>query len=142
MDTQVDIIRLATLLKSKRGSKGLRAVAQEIGGVSASTLSRIERGEVPDLDTFIRLCRWLDVSPQEFVPGFAAEDDRNHKQLPMPERIAVHLRADRTLDQDTIEALVRMVRLAYNAASKGELNGRNPDDDETRVQSVGRKKGR
>lgn len=28
-------------------------------GVSASTLCRLERGTVPDMDTFVKICRWL-----------------------------------------------------------------------------------
>lgn len=45
---------------------GLREAAKQIG-VSSSTLSRIERGEVPSLETFFTLCDWMDVSPADFV---------------------------------------------------------------------------
>jgi transcriptional regulator with XRE-family HTH domain len=104
---------------AKRDGRGLRATAAEIGGVSASTLSRIEQGKVPDLDTFLRLCRWLGVSPEEFTEGppiKAAEDDGQRVDV-----IAAHLRADRTLDRATARALERMVRLAYQAAAADRL---------------------
>ena len=52
----VDIRKLAALLRAKRGRRGLREIADEIGGVSASTLSRLEQGNTPDLETFARLC--------------------------------------------------------------------------------------
>ena len=38
--------------------ESLRETGAQIG-VSAATLSRIERGEKPDIDTFMRICKWL-----------------------------------------------------------------------------------
>lgn len=35
----------------------LRAAAKQLG-FSYSTLSRLERGEKPDIDTFVKLCQW------------------------------------------------------------------------------------
>ena len=35
----------------------LRDAAKELG-FSAATLSRIERAEKPDIDTFVRVCQW------------------------------------------------------------------------------------
>lgn len=55
MQSTLNTELLAGMLKNKRGNKGLRAVADEIGGVSFATLSRIEQGKVPDVDTFINL---------------------------------------------------------------------------------------
>src|SRR5207253_9358400 len=63
LDTQY----LAALIKTKRGNRGLREIAQEIGDVSPSTLSRIENGKLPDMDTFLRICDWLHVSSEEFI---------------------------------------------------------------------------
>lgn len=119
MTQTFDSHRLAAMVIAKRGSRGLRAAASEIGGVSASTLSRIEQGKVPDLDTFLRLCRWLEVSPEEFTenpPSTVAKDSGQRVDV-----IAAHLRADRTLDRATARALERMVRLAYEAAAANRL---------------------
>lgn len=116
---EVDGHRLAALVAAKRGRKGLRATADEIGGVSASTLSRVEQGKVPDLDTFVRLCRWLDVSPNDLIDD--VPEDESENDGPQVEVIAAHLRADRTLDKDTSRALEKMIRLAYKAASQGQL---------------------
>ena len=60
---------LQLMLKDKRGNKGLRAIAQEIGGVSFATLSRIEQGKIPDVDTFVKICKWLGVSTDTFIIG-------------------------------------------------------------------------
>jgi transcriptional regulator with XRE-family HTH domain len=125
MTQTFDSHRLAVMVIAKRGGRGLRATATEIGGVSASTLSRVEQGKVPDLDTFLQLCRWLGVSPDEFTenpPTTVAEDSGQRVDI-----IAAHLRADRTLDRATARALERMVRLAYQAAAANRLP---PADDE------------
>lgn len=127
MTTEIDIQALATSLKRQRGKKGLRIAAQEIGDVSAATLSRVEQGKVPDLDTFIKLCRWLNMSPDEFIVGYNRDDEqidssaRASQSATTPEIIAAHLRTDRTLDPDTAEALIKMIELAYQAALRGDI---------------------
>ena len=122
MDSKVNMAELAALLKARRGTRGLRAIAEEIGGVSASTLSRVEQGKLPDLETFIRLCRWLGVSPDRFIPGLQ-ETPNDTPAAPQTKRdiITAHLRTDRTLDPKTAEALVAMIQLAYDALARGEL---------------------
>jgi transcriptional regulator with XRE-family HTH domain len=82
-------------------------------------LSRIESGRLPDLDTFLRLCRWLDASAEEFTGVVPFEPPA--AEAPRVEVIAAHLRADRTLDRRTARALEQMVRLAYRAAAASEL---------------------
>jgi transcriptional regulator with XRE-family HTH domain len=125
MNETVDIRRLAALLKAKRGRRGLREVAAEIGDVSASTLSRVELGKVPDLDTFVRICQWLSVPPDQFFPARAQQEAGAEAQavrgMSTPEIITAHLRADRELAPETADALATMIRLAYNAVANGEL---------------------
>jgi transcriptional regulator with XRE-family HTH domain len=101
LDTQ----RFADMLKAKRGNMGLRAVAEEIGGVSASTLSRIEQGNLPDIDTYFRICNWLGVSTDFF--SFTNEVSNTS------ELVVAHLRADKTLPSETSDALIKMINLAY-----------------------------
>lgn len=110
MSSQLDTIKLASMLKSKRGSKGLRAVAEEIGGVSASTLSRIEQGNIPDVDTYFSLCNWLEVSTDFFT--IKGSSGKSTSDL-----VVAHLRADKVLSPDVSEALIKMINLAY-ASSK------------------------
>ena len=122
--SQVNLAKLSATLRTKRGDKGLRAVAEEIGDVSASTLSRIEQGNVPDLDTFMKICCWLGVPPDEFgtqgqqakFAAGAAASDADTSQL-----IEAHFRAEKILPPDTIAALSEMIRLAYKAANEGKL---------------------
>lgn len=127
MESEINIQDLATHLRSKRGKRGLREVAEEVGGVSASTLSRIEQGKLPDLDTFIRICRWLGVSTSMFIiGGEQSQENRSFTTevegaINNPQTITVHLRADRTLDPKTAKALAHLIQLAYDAIERGEL---------------------
>ena len=117
----VDVPKLAALLRAKRAERGLREVAAEIGGVSASTLSRLEQGNLPDLETFMRLCNWLRVSADDFK--ISTRRARASKVAPsVPEFVEAHLRADRTLPPKAIDALSHMIKLAYDAAQHGKLS--------------------
>jgi transcriptional regulator with XRE-family HTH domain len=97
---------LSKMIKSKRADKGLRETAAEIGNVSVSTLSRVENGNLPDIDTYMRLCKWLEVSVDFFATDETA--DASKKQL-----VVANLRADKTLPKEIAEALIKMVNLAY-----------------------------
>lgn len=121
MGTQIKIQEFATMLRERRGNRGLREVAKEIGGVSASTLSRIEQGKLPDLDTFVSICRWLGIPPEEFMVGYDTNTEDTKKVIDTRQFVAAHLRADRTLDPKVAEALVQMINLAYEAAMRGEI---------------------
>lgn len=71
----MDISALAQQMLVRRGSLGVRAAARE-AGVSPATLSRVENGHVPDLETFEKICRWLGEDPNNFLAvqpaGFSA----------------------------------------------------------------------
>ncbi len=115
MSSQIDIEKLSTFLKSKRGNRGLRTVAEEIGDMTASTLLRIEQGQVPNLEAFMSICDWLGVQPQQFINSAKHTNDNT------PDIVAAHLRADKTLAPETADALVKMIHLAYVAARGGDL---------------------
>lgn len=107
--SNIDTKKLSDMIRSKRGEKGLREVAKEIGNVSSSTLSRIEQGNLPDIDTYVQLCKWLEVSTDFFT-----ENAENTTE----KRIVAHLRADKALPKETSEALIKMIKLAYKAHDK------------------------
>lgn len=62
----MDVSDLGALLSRKRGNQGIRAAAKEIG-ISPSTLSRIEKGHVPDVGTLEKVCAWLEEEPSKFT---------------------------------------------------------------------------
>ena len=119
--SSVDITRFAAMVKAKRANRPLRVVAAEVGGVTASTLSRIERENAPDLESFMRLCGWLGVSADAFRPPALSE---TVTALSMPDKIEANLRADRILPTDAVEALSQMIRFAYKAVSEGKLRSK------------------
>jgi len=57
---------LASLVLQTRGSMGIRAAAKEIG-ISPTTLSRIERGHIPDIKTLDKVCAWIGEDPAKFT---------------------------------------------------------------------------
>jgi transcriptional regulator with XRE-family HTH domain len=105
----IDTQKLSEMIRSKRGEKGLREIAKEIGDVSSSTLSRIEQGNLPDIDTYVRLCKWLEVPTDFFTENATDTTER---------KIVAHLRADKALPKETAEALIKMIKLAYKAHDK------------------------
>jgi transcriptional regulator with XRE-family HTH domain len=98
---------LGPLVKTKRGNKKLRETAKEIG-IGPATLMRVESGHTPDLHTFGKICKWLDIDPGEFL-GFKGEKSSPQD---MPLVLSAHFRAERASDPKTIEALAQMISLA------------------------------
>lgn len=110
MSTVLDTRKFSEMVRSKRGNTGLRLLAQNIG-VSASTLSRIEQGNLPDIDTYLKLCDWLEVSSDYFTSASKVPEGGKNG-------VIAHLRADQSLPPETAEALIQMVNLAYASATK------------------------
>lgn len=101
-------------LEQARAGRGVRVVAREIG-VSPATLSRVERGYMPDLETFGRICRWLKVDPAEVLGVKQVASKRPSA--------AVHFRKDQALHPDTAQALAEMILAAQRALMATEMEG-------------------
>jgi transcriptional regulator with XRE-family HTH domain len=87
----------------------LRETAAEIA-ISPATLLRVESGRMPDIPTFGKLCRWLQLDPKSFL-GLPEQD------LARPETSTVmsaHFKAERNPQEATIRALAQMLLLAAN----------------------------
>lgn len=110
MASTLNTALLSSMVKSKRGNKGLRSISLEIGEVSPATLSRVEQGRVPDVDTFIKLCRWLDVTADSFI---TSGDENVPHEVSNKELIIAHLRSDSELDPETVNTIVKLVDMAY-----------------------------
>lgn len=66
--------------------------------------------------------REFGVSPEQFVSeSVQVNPQMLAPTIGTPKMIVAHLRADRTLDPKTPEALSIMIRLAYEAAAQGQL---------------------
>lgn len=102
---KLSLSSLGTLLKKKRGGRGIREASGEIG-ISSATLSRIENGKVPDLDTFSKVCKWLKIDPGD-VLGY--KDTAGGKEVAGKNVLFAHLKADKNLDTKTIQSLAEMI---------------------------------
>ena len=110
----MNILKLSKLLVDKRGERGVRAFAREIG-ISAATLSRIERGKLPDIETFGKLCSVLKVDPADIL-----EIDNIEAQPPVvsPTVIAaVHFKADAHYSLQAAQDLAALILAAQEFAS-------------------------
>lgn len=123
MQHEINVSALGEAIQRYRESKKLtvRAAAEEMDNISPSTLSRIERGSLPDLDTYMRICRWLDVDPSHFATQPVTKSSSERRIDLQKEDIIVHLRADKLLNQQTREALITMIEVAYAAARRNVL---------------------
>ena len=97
---------LGALVRKKRGKAKLRETAQEIG-IGAATLLRVESGRIPDVPTFGKICKWLQIDPGSFL-GFQESQPRENF-------ISAHFKAERTQNEDTINALAQMISYAMKS---------------------------
>jgi transcriptional regulator with XRE-family HTH domain len=113
--------QLGKLLKDRRGSKGIREFARELD-VSSATLSRIERGQLPDMVTFSKICRALRLDPAELMDipkpskePAASSPERDPFEIGVP---AVHLKADQILDQEAASDLAALILAAQKEIAR------------------------
>ncbi len=101
---------LGAMVRAKRGDAKLRETSQQIG-IGPSTLLRVESGRIPDVATFGKICKWLGVDPGSFL-GFETEQKEDTGGGRQPLFISVHLKADRTPQPATVNALAQMILYA------------------------------
>lgn len=114
--------RISMLVKAKmrETGSGVRASAKE-AGISAATLSRLERGlaaTLPDVATLEKLARWLGMTIGDLLESKAPKAGTKAPEVSTPELVEVHLRADKNLAPKTAHALAQMFKVLYEQASK------------------------
>lgn len=103
MPTSIPLNELAVELSRVRNQRklSLREVAEETR-VSASTLSRLERGQVPDSKRVIeKIADWLGVSVE--TGGGGAESRQPRDEL--RRSLEVYLRAEKNLSEEVARAI-------------------------------------
>jgi len=102
---QIALDELGAELKAHRERQGvsLRAVA-ETTGVSASTLSRLERGHLPDWKKVERIASYLGVAVRTASGGEAGPSGGEEE---LGRRIKVHLRANKNLSEEAAREIAR-----------------------------------
>ena len=107
-----ELIRERLRRARKRRNLSLRQVADEID-VSPSTLSRLERGAQPDLETVHKLIEWLELDRNAVFRSAPA------KAKDTTQQVEVLLRADKNLDPRTARALASIFKTAYREMTSG-----------------------
>ena len=119
----IDVADLGRLVRGRRKVQGLslRDVEEQLeGAITASSLSRIERGAIPDSKNVPVLARWLEV-PLDAI-GWPGESRESHERA-TPDVVEVHLRADRNLEPEAAEVLSTMFRHLYESVASGTFTG-------------------
>lgn len=60
-----NVVLFSVTLRKRIGDMSLRDVAAA-AGVSVSTVSRLQNGGLPDIETFATMCIWMGVHPGTF----------------------------------------------------------------------------
>lgn len=109
--------RISLLIKAKRRETGLGVrSAAEAAGISAATMSRMERGiaaTLPDVGTLSKLATWLGVSMGELLNESTPRKNSPALEAATPDLIEVHLRADKNLTPEAAKALAQTFKAIY-----------------------------
>jgi transcriptional regulator with XRE-family HTH domain len=108
MASYLDMQRLSALVRSKRGNRGLREMATIIG-VSPATVSRVERGTVPDVATFLAICDWIEMPPAGLIKNM-----NGTQKLDTCHSVCAKLRTDKRLDPEVADAIALLIEFVYN----------------------------
>jgi transcriptional regulator with XRE-family HTH domain len=109
----IKIEQLAQHIQEHRVGKGIRDAAKE-AGVSAATLSRVENGKVPDLETFSKICSWLKVNPSIYLGSLTDAST-------LAPRARVHFKKGSAIKKDSAKALGEMILKAQQIMLEDEL---------------------
>jgi transcriptional regulator with XRE-family HTH domain len=108
------------MVRDNRGSKKIRETAKEIR-IGTATLMRIENGRIPDVETFGKVCKWLNVDPGSFL-GFESQSAAGDITQGELTSVSAHFKTDRNPQPTTVHAIAQMVMLALkNQPRKGDF---------------------
>jgi transcriptional regulator with XRE-family HTH domain len=112
-ESKLDVGALVAALDSKRRAKDLswRQLATK-AGVSQSTLTRMQQGKRPDVDTFASLIRWLGMPAEVFLKS----ENTRGKKASEPHPVALlsaQLRAKGEVSPEALQAVEELIQAAY-----------------------------
>jgi transcriptional regulator with XRE-family HTH domain len=95
---------LSVLLKEARKERGLsyRQAAEQVG-TSRTTIQRIEEGEPVDVETLIKICNWIGVSPSTVLDAEGLGKDA------LAAQIAAVMQAEPGLAEVFSQAMARVI---------------------------------
>jgi transcriptional regulator with XRE-family HTH domain len=112
----IDVDAVIAALDSERRAKNLswRQVAKA-AGVSASTLTRMQQGKSPDVNTFTALSRWLNIPAENFY-SYRVHSTRTPDD-PMAV-VSTLLRGQRKMNPKALAALQELVNAAVKLSKE------------------------
>lgn len=108
---RLDVGSLIAALNAEREGRGLswRKLAQE-AGVSPSSLTRMQQGKLPDVNTFTALTHWLRMPAEQFM----AQGKHVLQAKPHPMAVvSTLLRGKREMTPEALKALQQLVQAAF-----------------------------
>lgn len=121
-DQKIDVRELGGMLRARRHARRLtlRQVQDELNNsLTASSLSRLENGAVPDARNVAVLATWLGLPVSQIAwPG---EAEGTEPPMDIPDVVEVHLRANKKLDPAAAEYLAWTFRRLYEDAVSGNV---------------------
>jgi transcriptional regulator with XRE-family HTH domain len=112
----MSLLSLGKLLTERRGGRGVREFAKDIG-ISPATLSRIENGKLPDIETFSKICSYLVLDPAEILQVELGSSRPAADAEPAPVA-AVHFKAERALDPGAAADLGSLILAAQRELAR------------------------
>lgn len=123
MSQAVDLVKLVGVLDSRITAEGMswRSAASQIG-VSPALLSRLRNSHQPDLQSYAKIVRWLNMSADDFLvePAHSVRGDGEQRELATEVSALLRARADlNEQDKKHLEDIFRLT-LAHVRAGKAE----------------------
>ena len=113
----MSILKLGKIVMEKRGEEGIREFAKKLG-ISPATLSRIENGKLPELDTFSKICDKLGLDPSEILLG--GKKASVHAPAAATSAVHVHFKADAQQTPKAAKDLAQLILAAQKHAASME----------------------
>jgi transcriptional regulator with XRE-family HTH domain len=113
---RLDVAALIAALNGARDARGLswRKLASE-AGVHASSLTRMQQGKLPDVNTFTALTHWLRLPAEMFMTG----EQGSGREKPHPLAVAsTLLRGKREMTPQALKALDELVQAAFKLSKE------------------------
>jgi len=112
----IHVDALIAALDSERRAKNFswRQLAKE-AGVSPSTLTRMQQGKSPDVNTFSALTRWLHIPAERFYADQPEHPGRHEDPMAV---ISSLLRGKKKMNPKAVAALQELVNAAFKLSKE------------------------
>jgi transcriptional regulator with XRE-family HTH domain len=114
----MSILKLGKIVMERRGEEGIREFAKKLG-ISPATLSRVENGKLPDLETFSKICDKLGLDPSEILLGGKKASGRTPGAA-ATSTVHVHFKADAQQTPRAAKDLAQLILAAQKHAASME----------------------